>query len=134
MPDPAAVVRAHYDAIRRRDLPGVLDTLAEDVAWEFDGPPEIPFAGCRRGREAVAAFFAAIRGSVEILEFGVERMMTEGDTVTVLGHEHFRVMATGRAWNVRWVQIFAVRDGRISGFREFTDTAAIQSAYAARPE
>ncbi|TWT05045.1 nuclear transport factor 2 family protein [Reyranella sp. CPCC 100927] len=125
------VVRAHYDALGRRDRPGVLATVADDVDWQFTGPPTIPFAGAHQGRAAVAAFLATIANSVDVLAFDVERMIADGDTVVVFGREHFRVRATRRAWDVDWIQVHTVRDGVISRFREYTDTAAIAAAYDA---
>lgn len=125
------VVRAHYDAIRRRDRIAVLATVADDVDWQLTGPATIPFAGSHKGRAAVATFLATIAASVDVLAFDIERMIVDGDTVVVFGREHFRVRATGRAWNAEWVQVHTVRDGVICRFREYTDTAAIAAAYDA---
>jgi ketosteroid isomerase-like protein len=130
------VVLAHYTALAARDRAAALATLAEDVDWELIGPPAIPFAGPRRGREAVADFFAAISRLVEIEEFALTRLIEDGDTIVALGHERFRVKATGRAWNAAWVQVHTVVAGKIVHFREYTDTAAIAAAFRGegRPE
>ncbi|MGC2855534.1 nuclear transport factor 2 family protein [Novispirillum sp. DQ9] len=130
MVDPTDVVRAHYAAIARRDLDAVPDTLAEDVAWDFPACPGIPFAGSRRGRREVAAFFESIRTSVEVREFVVHGMTVDGPLVIVRGRERFCVRATGRDWASEWIQVHTVRDGRITAFREYADTAAIAAAYA----
>jgi len=126
-----ALVRAHYEALTRRDREAALATLAEDVDWEVMGPSSIPFAGPRHGRAAVGEFFAIIGRTVEVELFAAERMIAEGNTVVVFGRERFRVKATGRAWDVAWVQVHWIADGRIRRFREYTDTAAIAAAYAA---
>ncbi len=53
----ADVVQRNYAAVSRGDIPALLDLLTEDVEWTFQGPPVIPFAGTRHGREAVEEFF-----------------------------------------------------------------------------
>jgi ketosteroid isomerase-like protein len=126
---PIDVVRAHYDAIRTRDRAALLATLADDVDWEFSGPPQIPFAGRWRGIDGAGRFFAIIRDTVDVLEFAVDDMIARDATVVVLGRERFRVKATGREWSCGWVQVHTVAAGKIHRFREFTDTAAISAAY-----
>ena len=50
--------------------------------------------------------------------------------VVVLGELRSRVRATGRLINSPWVHVFALREGKISEFRSFYDTAAAVSAYS----
>jgi len=127
--EPIAVVRAHYDAIRNRDRAALLSTLDDDVELTFPGPQAIPFAGVWRSIEGAKSFYAAIRETAEVIEFVVEDMIAEGDSVAVIGRERFRVRATGREWSCGWVQLHVVAPGKIRLYREFTDTAAISAAY-----
>jgi uncharacterized protein len=127
---PLDVVRAHYEAIRRHDRVALMATLTEDVDWQVVGPATMPFGGNYRGRGEAQRFFSTVAGACEVLEFAVDRMVADGDTVIVFGHEHFRVRATGRNWNTDWIQVHTVRDGAICRFREYTDTAAIAAAFA----
>lgn len=47
-----------YDAFRRGDIAGVLETLSENIEWFILGPEEvIRFAGSRRGHQKVSEFF-----------------------------------------------------------------------------
>jgi uncharacterized protein len=123
-------VKAHYDALARRDLDAALDVIDDDAIWEFSGPKAIPFAGRWRGRSGIREFFERIRRTVEVKEFQVARMVADGDTVAVFGSERFLVKVTGKEWAVDWVQVHEVCDGRIVRFREYTDTAAIAEACA----
>ena len=122
-------VKAHYDALARRDIEAALAVIDDAAVWEFCGPSTIPFAGQWRGRSGVRDFFDAIRSTIEVKEFQVERMVTDGDTVAVFGRERFLVKRTGKEWAVDWVQVHEVRNGRIVRFREYTNTAAIADAY-----
>jgi ketosteroid isomerase-like protein len=70
----------------------------------------------------------------EFLEFQVfqpDEFIAGHDSVVVLGHERCRVKATGRLVEAKWVQIFTLRDGRISRYREYSDTAAWDTGYSA---
>lgn len=129
MSEPSQTVDAHYDAIKRRDLEAILQTLAKDVVWEFPYNRSIPFSGRYEGREAVRKFFSAIRSSVEVREFSIRRTIAEGDTVVVFGHERFLVKRTDVEWSTDWIQVHTVDRGQITMFREYADTSAIVLAY-----
>ncbi len=124
-----AVVQMLYEAFGRGDLPTILNHLAEDVTWIYLGPAEIPFGGTRHGKEQVAQFFAAIAGSLEVQDFGIDRFVVQGDMVVALGHEQMRVKATGRTYKTDWVHVFTLRDGKVVEFREFADSAAVAEAF-----
>ena len=123
------IVQKLYEAFGRGDLPAILSHLAEDVTWKYLGPAEIPFGGTRHGKEQVAQFFAAIAGSLEVQDFGVDRFIAQGDMVVALGHERMRVKTTGRTYETQWAHVFTVRDGKIVEFREYADTSAVAQAF-----
>ena len=127
-----AVVRGIYQSFLSKDLPAVLAVLTEDVEWTLYGSPAIPFAGTRHGREAVAEWFGILADTVEFRRFepGEFEFVAQGDTVVVQGNEQVTAKATGRAFDQQWVQFMTLRDGKVARFREFTDTAAVNSAFA----
>lgn len=129
MKKPIDVVTAHYDAILRRDLDAILETISPDVVWEFPASPDIPFSGHYEGRGGAREFFRKIGSTVDVKEFEVESMISHGDHVIVFGHERFQVHATGLEWATDWVQSHMVSNGLIVRFREYADTAAIARAY-----
>ena len=129
--DNLRTVEAFYAAFGRGDLGALLNALAEDVVWQHPGPADVPWAGERRGRDDVAQFFIAVNRHLEVEEFTPRTFVTSGDEVIVLGHERMRTRTGGRVYGTDWVHAFAVRDGRIAGFREYTDTATIAEALAA---
>lgn len=126
------VVKGAYEAFGRRDIQGVLGMTAEDVDWFTPGPPDtIPYAGRRRGRREVGEFFAALAGAEEITHFEPQEFIAQGDRVAVLGNYKGRVLANSRGYDIDWLHVFTVRDGRIESFREYFDTAALADAYRA---
>jgi ketosteroid isomerase-like protein len=124
------VVREAYAAFMRADIPALLGLLTEDVAWETPGRPEvIPYAGRRSGRGEVGEFFEILDGAEEFTRFEPGEFIAQGDRVVVLGNYAGRVRASGGPYDLEWVHVFTVRDGRIAAFREYIDTAALTDAY-----
>ena len=122
-------VHAIYDAFGRGDLPTILGVLADDVEWNFQGPPEIPIAGCHRGREAVAQFFARVGQLEDIQLFEPLEFIGEGDLVAVVGREKLTVKATGRSFEGAWAHVYRFCDGKAVQVRLFADTAGAARAF-----
>lgn len=128
----ADTVRALYAAFARNDIPAVLEGLSEDVEWTWYGPSELPFAGTWKGRESVAKWFGIIADTAEFRRWDPAEFefVAQGDTVVVRGYEEAIAKPTGRQFDVQWVQFMTIRDGKITRFRQFPDTAAVGAAFA----
>ncbi len=123
------IIKDAYAAFGRGDIPALLQMLTEDVSWYLPGPPDIPPAGRRTGRDQVAEFFVKLNESDEVLAFEPHAFFSDGDTVVVLGRYNARVRKTGRITDFEWVHVFTMRDGRVATWEEFYDTAAAAEAY-----
>jgi uncharacterized protein len=110
----------------------VLDALADDVTWTSVAAPgiqgTIPWAGTHHGRAGVEAYFAGIDGAVRITGYAVERVIAEGEWVTVLARARAQVLATGAEIEIAKVDVIHLADGRIRSFAEHYDTAAVLDA------
>ena len=95
--------------------------MTDDVLWETPPINHANFGGRREGKEAVANFFS------ELLD--AEEIIAQGNRVAVMGHYRGRIRATGKIADSPFVQIFTVRDSKISGFFEVYDTALAERAY-----
>ena len=80
----------------------------------------------------VAKFFEAFTEHTVLEAHEPLHFVACDDRVVVLGRERIRVKSTGRTWACEWVNAVIVRDEKIAGFREYTDTAAIASAFGNR--
>jgi ketosteroid isomerase-like protein len=119
------LVRRGYEAFGRGDINGLLELLAEDIEWTSPGPPELPTAGTRRGRQQVAEFFQAVDQVFEIQRFEPKSFIAQGDVVVVLGSDTASIKATGKVLTDEWAHAFTIRDGKIAAMREYLDTAAV---------
>jgi ketosteroid isomerase-like protein len=120
----AAVVQQIYEAFGRRDLPAILNVVADDVDWEFVGSANLPYAGRRRNRKEVADFFAAIPRADDIHAFEPREFIEASEHVTVLGWERSTALDTGKTFESEWIHVFTVRDGKVTRWRGFFNTAA----------
>lgn len=129
MSDALTLVQQGYECFGRGDIPGLLNLLAEDVDWFSPGAAAVPWAGRWRGRTQVGGFFAALAGSSDVEQFEVAEFLDSGDRVIVLGRERIRAKSTGRTYDADWCHVWTVKNGKVTVFREFTDTAAVNGAF-----
>ena len=132
--DNLKVVRDVYLAYRDRNFDALRHCLAEDVKWFAIGPPDIiPTAGTRYGRDQVEQYFVTLDDMEAIRSFEPEEFIVEGDKVVAMGDLERRVDSTGSVIQSPWVHVYTLRNGKISDFRSFYDTAAAVTALAGGP-
>jgi ketosteroid isomerase-like protein len=124
-----ALVQSAYAAFGEGNLQKLLGLMTPDIVWEFPASSVIPWAGTFKGPGEVSRFFAALMEHSDPEAFEPRQFVASDDRVVVLGYERFRIKSTGRAFATDWAHVFTVRDGRIAGFREYTDTAAMAKAF-----
>lgn len=105
-----------------------LALFASDAVIEFHGPSTNPLAGRYVGTAAIASFFGKVGANFEIEHFAADEFIDAGHTVVVLGRERSRVKATGRVFDVPWVQIWRSNGEQITALTDFFDTGSMASA------
>ena len=128
-PTNVSVIEGMYEAFGRGDLPAVIDALADDVDWFFPGPPAIPFAGRRQGKEAVQQFLLTLVQTMVFEQFEPREFVEAGNQVVTLGRERAKVGATGKRFESDWAHVFDFAGGKIQRVREFYDTATMVEAF-----
>ena len=126
-------VKECYAAFQRGDVNTILNALADNVEWEGVKGTEgvAPHAGIRRGRAAVAEFFQIVGSTLDFQAFEPKEFVAQGDTVVAIGSYTATVKATRKSTSSDWTMIFNFQDGKITRFREFTDSAQLVRAYGA---
>jgi ketosteroid isomerase-like protein len=128
--DNEKIVRGLYTAYLTADLQTVLKACSEDTEWLAIGPTDrLPYAGLHRGREQVARYFAILDDKEESDHLAPHEFVASGDKVIVFGNYSARVNATGQKFETDFVHVFTLREGKITNFRDFYDTAAAVDAY-----
>jgi uncharacterized protein len=124
------IIRGLYAAYLTADLASVLQACSDDTEWVAIGSPDrLPYAGTHRGPEQVARYFAILDDKEESDHLVPQEVIATGDKVIVFGNYSARVNATGRKFETDFVHVFTLRDGKITNFRDFYDTAAAVEAY-----
>lgn len=124
-------VKDAYAAFVRGDVASILSSLTDDVEWIIPGPPEIPYAGVRRGRKGAAEFFRLLRESDDVKVFEPRAFLANGDLVIVFGRYAALVKATGQTAETDWVHAFEFRGGKVARWREYYDSESYAKAYRA---
>jgi len=125
-------VQDAFAAFSRGDIAALLELLTEDVVWHgvYGGSADVPQAGERHGRAAVGEFFKLVAQTTEFSRFEPREFVAAGDKVVTLGHYAGTVKTTGRAFDSDFAMVSAFKNGRIARFQEFTNSAAVNAAFA----
>lgn len=125
--DNVNLIQKIYAAFGAADLQTILNNVNQDAEWVNHGPATIPYGGNFTGR--VAAFFQAIGESTTGGKVNAERFIAHGDTVVAIGRYTATVKSTGSKIDTPLAHIFSVRDGKVSSWVGFSDSAAVAAAH-----
>ena len=126
------VVQEAYAAFSRGDIQTLLSKLADDIVWMgvYGAGSHVPTAGERRGKAAVAEFFKQVAENVNFSRFEPKEFIATGDKVIALGH-YTATTPMKRSFDSDFAMAFTLRNGQVTHFQEFCNSAAVNAAYAA---
>ena len=115
-PASAQTLRSAYDAFAQGDIPTVLATFDEDIAWHVPG--RSPLSGDYRGHQEVVGFFMrAHELSGGTLRVQLDDVLGDGDTLVAL--TTVSAERGGRSWSSPEVHVWRFAGGRAVDFREY---------------
>jgi len=124
------LVQSLYAAFGRGEIATITNAMAPDSTWEIVGrASDFPTLGLRRGAAGVQSFFETVGQHLDFADFSPKEFYSADDMVFVLGHYAMTVKSTGKPLESDWIHVFSIRDGKVTAFREFTDTAKAAEAY-----
>jgi len=118
-----------YSAFASRNIPGILELLADDIEW---GEPENPFnpaGGTRHGHAGFLEWLDIGKNAEEILVLTPGKMLTDVDSVGVVGSMKCRARSTGKIYESDFVHVITIKDGKVTKFQEFFDTYIAGEAF-----
>jgi ketosteroid isomerase-like protein len=125
------LIQQAYQSIKAGDIQALLNSFSQDAQWELPDMENVPFAGKWQGHEGVRQFFSKVFEVQDVLEFEPEEYVAQGDKVVALGKFLMRVKATGSEFSSKWAQVWTVKDGKVTRFYEYVDTAVVSRAHTA---
>lgn len=129
-PSPLEIVQRMYVAFAARDRDGILALFDPDIEWiQNDGFPD---GGRHVGATAVLdGVFARFRSEWHSWTARVDEWIDGGATIIAIGEYAGTYRATGASMTAAFAHVYDVADGRITRFRQYTDTARIAAAMGA---
>jgi ketosteroid isomerase-like protein len=125
-------VKEFYAAFSRGDIAAILASVANDVSWEYEAPPELLSSGIRRSSKEVAEYFAALAGQQVDHKLEMTEFFLAGDAVAAFGRYQGTVKSTGIRVNTPVAHYFKFRDGKVVRHFQLTNTGAILEAIRGR--
>lgn len=119
-----------YEMFGRRDIPGLLETYADDIEWELPKMEGVPYAGAWRGKEQLVKFFQTFDSAIQTTRFDVKDMVAQGNKVVVMGIFEGMAKPTGRSFENEWVNIHTYdENGQLVRFQQFSNTTVPAAAF-----
>lgn len=118
-------VKEAYAAFASNDIACLLSLIDSEVEWDHPASSKIPWAGNHRGHAGVKTFFGKLTSTLEFEAFEPRAFFVNGSAVVVLGFERLCVKKSRQRYETHWTHAFIVEDGKITRFREYTDTGLI---------
>jgi uncharacterized protein len=110
---------------------GEADAFAEDGKLINMLPEEFSYGGVYEGPEGARRYIQEIQAALRLETLKATEWLTNGDRVVVIGHERSRFAHNDVAYDMDWVHVNTVRDGKIVEMREYNDTATMLEAFRA---
>src|ERR1700759_2588982 len=108
--DTLTVVNRLNDAINRHDIDALMDVFSPDCVFENTAPA--PDGGRFEGQDAVRGFWQRWFAWNPGARFDTEEIFAAGDRCVV--RWIYRKTRDDRPWHLRGVDLFRVRDGRVT--------------------
>ncbi|HEX6237187.1 MAG TPA: nuclear transport factor 2 family protein [Acidimicrobiales bacterium] len=135
MSDNVELIRDAYDAFGRGDIEAVLAAMHRDIAWnEAEHSPYHKPGGHHGPGDVLENVFARIPGDFDDFEVIPRTFHDAGDTVVVEGRYRATPTATSDPLDVEVCHVWTVRDGKVLGFQQYTDTWQFAQVSGNRPE
>jgi ketosteroid isomerase-like protein len=130
------VVRGMYEAFGGGDIESVLAVCDPRIEWrQAEGNPLEGEGGGLIGTEAVMEkVFMRLGQEWDSFTVSPRQFHDAGDSVIVEGRYTGGYKATGRSIDAQFCHVFKVREGKVTSFQQYMDTAQMQGVMGARLE
>lgn len=125
------LIRKILEGISQGSVDTLLESISDDVVWETPNPDsKLPLKEVYEGLDGTMQLLEDLGALSEVTVFDPQEYIAEGDTVAVVIHEESRAKATGALFEQDLVQVWTVRDGKVTRCRIFEDTYAAVKVFA----
>jgi ketosteroid isomerase-like protein len=124
-------IQTLYAAFERRDMPGILACVTDDVDWNNErvASSDCPWNGNFSGKANLPGFFQAVGDNLDIRVFDPRTFVEAGDHVVVLLRIESIVRRNGRPLLNDAVHVWTFAGDKVKSYRHYNDTAAEADAW-----
>lgn len=128
------IMQELYSAFGRGDIASVLGGMDADIEWrEAENNPYQPSGAPWIGPDAIVNnLFAKLGTEWDGFTVNPKQFHDAGDTVVVEARYTGTYKATGRALDAQVTHVWSLRDGKVTSFQQYVDTAQLQDVMGAR--
>jgi len=132
--DNVRLLKNLYDAFGRGDVPTVLGSMSPDIRWhQAESNPYMPSGDAFVGPDAVLNnIFMKLGADWDGFTVHPKSFHGAGDSVIVEARYSGTYKATGKSIDAQVCHVWDVKDGKVTRFQQYVDTAKIQDAMGAR--
>ena len=124
-----AFIQSLYAAFQRGDIATIAGAAMPETVWQVHGrTKDHPAIGVHKGPQGVQRFFELVAETQDVVMFTPREFYAADDKGFVRGNYAWTMRKTGKPVSSEWLHMFTVRDGKLLGFEEFTDTAQFAEA------
>ena len=127
------VMRRLYDSFGHGDIPTVLGMMSSDIHWhQAESNPYQPSGEAWVGPDAVLQnLFARIGSEWDGFTVHPRSFHGAGDSVIVEGRYTGTYKATGKRLDCQVCHVWGLKDGKVTRFQLYADTAKLQNVVSA---
>ncbi|HJQ98996.1 MAG TPA: nuclear transport factor 2 family protein [Candidatus Polarisedimenticolaceae bacterium] len=132
--DNVNLLKKLYDAFGRGDIPAVLETMSADIKWyQAENNPYMPSGEAWVGPDAVLNNLFMKLGT-EWDGFAVHPTSFHGAGGSVIVEARYSgtFKPTGRSLDAQVCHVWDVKDGRVTRFQQYVDTAQLHEVMGVR--
>ena len=123
------LIKSLYASFSKGDTEAIIAALDENVYWAEPKHAEIPYGGAGRGKTVVREFFKGV-GQVTVKSFEPMEYVASGDRVLAIGRWSGQAKPTGKSFTSEWIMSWIVKNGKVTSFQGYEDSAAILKAFS----
>ena len=128
------LLKGLYDAFGSGDVPGVLGSMDSEIHWhEAEGNPYMPSGEPWVGPDAIVEnLFTKLATEWDAFTVHPQTFHDAGDRVIVECRYTGTFKETGKSIDAQVCHVWTVKDGKVTKFQQYADTAKLQDAMGSR--
>ena len=132
--DNVSLVKHVYEAFSRGDIPTVLGAMSPDIKWyQAENNPYRPSGEAWVGPDAVLNnLFMRLGAEWDGFTVHTKSFHDAGDCITVEARYSGTYKATGKSMDAQVCHVWDVKDGKLTRFQQYVDTAKLWEVMGGR--